>query len=244
MVEKRRLTGMRWLPLAADALALAALWLILPTAVSVLQTPSGWHVLYLIGAYIVICVGVYLLRKLEPGPNVGAWAESSPLLARPTRIVFGVLFGLAMMTVMAYQFGFFQAIFVVDTLALGEGESATLFAFAPGAWLGMSLLYTAFLALRVTPTVSWENGRYRWQAFLGLLCVNVMFVFLAAQLKAVLALWGGTAVIGPFFLVAFLFLLLFGPPRLIYLSRQRDLGGVSFLVLILAAAWLVSWQPG
>jgi len=239
MVEKQRLPWISWLPLAADGLALAVLWVVGPTAVSVLGVPSGWHVIYLIGAYILMCAGVYFLRKLEPAPDVGRWPETNPLLTRTARLVFGVIFGLAMMTVMAYQFGYFQSIFVVDTLALGEGESATFFAFAPGAWLGMSLLYTAFLALRVTPTVAWGDGRYPWQALVGLLCINAMFVFLAAQIQAVLGLWGGTAVIGPFFLVAGAFLLLFGPPRLVYLAKQRGWGGVSFLALVLAAGWLV-----
>lgn len=230
---------MKLIPVIADGLALALVWAVAPTAVARLQTPSGLNVIYLIAAYVLMCAGVFLLRKLEPGPDVGPWTETNLLLARSTRIVFGVLFGLAMMTVMAFQFGYFDAIFVVDTLALGEGESATLFAFAPGAWLGMSLLYTAFLALRVTPTVARGNGRYLWQALAGLLGINVMFLFLAAQIMAVLALWGGTAVAGPFLLVLFTFLLLFGPPRLVYLSRQRDLAGISFLVLVVATAWLV-----
>jgi hypothetical protein len=147
------------MPLLVDGFSLAALVVALRagpgTAVATLQTPAGYNVLYLLGAYLFMCAGVYLLRKLEPGPDASAWAQTSRLLARPTRMVLGVLFGLATTTVMAYQFGYFNAIFVVDTLALGEGESAMLFAFAPGAWLGLSLVYTAVLALHVTPTVRW-----------------------------------------------------------------------------------------
>ena len=236
MVERQKIAWLKAAPLLVDGLALAVLWLWGNTAVSTLQTPSGFNAIYLIGAYILMCGGVFLIRKLEPGPGVGGWAEQSPLLARPTRIVLGVVFGLAMMTVLAFQLGYFNSIFVVDTLALGEGESATLFAFAPGAWLGMSLLYTAFLALTVTPTVSWGNGRYPWQALFGLLGVNVMFVFLAVQLKAVLALITNPGVIGPVLLTFFAFLLLFGPPRLVYLAKQRGVGGVSFLLLAFAAA--------
>ena len=240
MVRVQRLNWMKWIRVAADGLALIALWVVLPTAVSPLQTPSGINVVYLIGAYILMCAGVFLLRKLEPAPGDGGPAAGSLLQARSTRIVLGVIFGLAMMTLMAFQFGYFDAIFVVDTLALGEGESATLFAFAPGAWLGMSLLYTAFLALRVTPTVAWGDGRYPWQALAGLLCINAMFVFLVAQMRAIGVLWGGTAVIGPFLLAFAALLLLLGPPRLLFLARQQWLDDWSFLVLMVAGAALIS----
>jgi len=240
MLRTQQLNWMKWIRVAADGLALIALWVVLPTAVSSLQTPSGINVVYLIGAYILMCAGVFLLRKLQPAPDDVGLSAGSLLQARPTRIVLGVIFGLAMMTVMAFQFGYFDAIFVVDTLALGEGESATLFAFAPGAWLGMSLLYTAFLALQVTPTVAWGDGRYFWQALAGLLCINVMFVFLVAQMRAVVVLWGGTAVVGPFLLAFAALLLLFGPPRLLFLARQRRLDAWSFLVLAAAGAAVVS----
>ena len=244
MVDQHKMTGSRVLPLLVDGFSLAALVVALRagpgTAVATLQTPAGYNVLYLLGAYLFMCAGVYLLRKLEPGPDASAWAQTSRLLARPTRMVLGVLFGLATTTVMAYQFGYFNAIFVVDTLALGEGESAMLFAFAPGAWLGLSLVYTAVLALHVTPTVRWGNGRYPWQAFLGLLFVNVMFLFLAAQMTAVLTLANLSGWLAPFVLSFLAFLLLFGPPRLIYLSKQRGMGGVSFLILAMVAAWLVA----
>lgn len=236
MVERQKLLLLEAAPLLVDGLALVVLWVWGGTAVSTLQTPSGFNAIYLIGAYILMCAGVYLIRKLEPGPGVGAWAEQSPLLARPTRIVLGVVFGLAMMTVLAFQLGYFNSIFIVDTLALGEGESATLFAFAPGAWLGMSLLYTAFLALKVTPTVVWGNGRYPWQALFGLLGVNAMFVFLAIQLKAILALITNPGVIGPVLLTFLAFLLLFAPPRLVYLAKQRGVGGLTFLGLAFASS--------
>ncbi|MBK8984797.1 MAG: hypothetical protein IPM39_01735 [Chloroflexi bacterium] len=241
MIEQMKNRWLDVVPLAVDGLSVLALVGVLGTAVTRLQTTSGLNVLYLLAAYILMCAGVFLLRKLEPAPDAGAWPADSLLLARPTRMVLGILFGLVTMTVMAFQFGYFASILVVDTLALGEGESATLFAFAPGAWLGLSLVYTVFLALPVTPTVGWGDGRYPWQAFLGLLFVNVMLLFLTAQIRAVLNLVQASGGMGLFLLTFLLFLLLFGPPRLIYLAKQRNIGGATFVILTAAAAWLAAW---
>ena len=69
MVERQKIAWLKAAPLLVDGLALAVLWLWGDTAVSTLQTPSGFNAIYLIGAYILMCGGVFLIRKLEPGPG-------------------------------------------------------------------------------------------------------------------------------------------------------------------------------
>lgn len=214
---------------------LPLLWLALPTAVNTLQTPSALNVIYLMVAFGLMCAGVFLIRRLEP---VAGAAEESRRVS-PLWLALGVLFGAAVMTAMAYQFNYFSAVFEVDTMALGEGESAIFFVFAPGAWLGTSLLYAAFLALPLTPKVALNSGRYPWQAFIGLLFINSMFFFLTAQWQAVLILLG-VGSLAAIILTVLLLLLLFGPPRLLYWRKQGGdwMAGASFLLLTAVAALL------
>ncbi len=240
MNQQQSAMMMNLAPFVADGLFLMILLGGGDTAVTQLQTPGGLNVVYLLVAYGLMCAGVYMLRKLQPAPDVGRWNESHPLLSRPARIVLGVLFGLAVMTLMAFQFGYFESFFQVNTLELGEGESAIFFVFAPGAWLGTSLLYTAFLALRVTPTVAEDDGRYPWLAFLGLLLVNGAYLFVAWQWQAIAALIAPAGLLGPGVLALLVFTLLFGPPRLVYLSRHRSWAGVTFVVVTAVAAGLVN----
>jgi hypothetical protein len=234
-MNQQKNTFMQIVPWLADGVALGLLWLLLPTAVSTLQAPSAINVIYLIGVFGLMCAGVFLVRRLEPG--AGRTAE--PHRVQPLWLALGVLFGAAVMTVMAFQFNYFASVFAVDTLALGEGQSATLFVFAPGAWLGTSLLYAAFLALPITPKVAEGNGRYPWQAFIGLLFINSMFIFMVAQLKAVFALVGGPSYFIAFPMALGLFLLLFGPPRLLYLNRQGGMAGLSLMLLTAVSALLI-----
>lgn len=236
-MNREKIAWIDFVPWLVDGVTLLLLWLLLPTAVSALQTPSASNVIYLIIVYALMCAGVFLIRRLEPGGGTVVEASST---IQPLWLALGVLFGAAVMTAMAFQFDYFAAVFAVDTMALGEGESAIFFVFAPGAWLGTSLLYTAFLALPLTPKVAPGNGRYLWQAFLGLLFSNSMLFFMAAQLKAVLGLLGGPGMFIAFPLAFVLLLLLFGPPRLLYWRKQGGLAGVSFLLLTAVAAFFIA----
>lgn len=236
-MNQRKRVWIDFVPWLADGVALSLLWAFLATAVVALQTPSAINVIYLIGVYALMCLGVFLIRRLEPGAG-GDVAGATAV--RPLWLALGVLFGAAVMTAMAFQFNYFAAVFAVDTMTLGEGESATFFVFAPGAWLGTSLLYAAFLALPVTPKVAEENGRYPWQAFFGLLFINSMLLFMAAQLKAMLILLGGFHFLVAFPLAWGLLLLLFGPPRLLYWRKRGGLAGGSFVLLTAVAALLIA----
>jgi hypothetical protein len=238
MMKQQKTKLLNFIPLLADGLTLLLLGLLLPTAVTLLQTPSAINVIFLVSAYGLMCLGLYLIRRLEP--SLGSRVESPPQRARTLWLGLGVLFGACVMTAMAFQFNYFAAIFEVDTLALGEGESATFFVFAPGAWLGTSLLYAAFLALPLTAKVAETDGRYPWQALIGLLGLNSMFLFVVAQTKALLVLFGGFNFALSFVLGFVLLLLLFGPPRLLYWHKQPGLASLSFLLLAAVAAWAIA----
>lgn len=228
------------MPVIVDVLAALLLLWQLPTAVSRFSETSGANAAILTAGIILMCVGVYIVRKLEARETGGKLTIPLVLMDRRLHIVSAVAFALLFVTLLAAQFGYFDAIFSADTMTLGEGEASALFVYAPGAWLAMSFTYVIVLVLKVTPTIGVENGRYPWLASFALLFINLMLFTMTAQLAALVQLQNMT---GDLFLglIAFgLLALLFGPPRWIYLSKQPDIGGdLSSLALWVLCAWLV-----
>lgn len=237
MNQKRILPFM---PVIIDVLvALLLLWQ-LPTAVSRFIEISGVNAAILTGAFILMCAGVYVVRKLEARETGGKLTVPTIALDRRLHIVSAVAFALLFVTLLAAQFGYFDAIFAADTLTLGEGEASALFVYAPGAWLAISFTYVIVLVMKVTPTIGVENGRYPWLASFALLFTNLMLFVMTAQFAAIVQLQDmtGDLVLG---LITFgLLALLFGPPRWIYLSKQPDIGGdLSSMALWILCAWLI-----
>jgi hypothetical protein len=236
-MRKETVVVLRAAPIVADGLALLLLLFWLRPLAARLQDQSSLNVLWLGGAYILLWLGVYVIRKLEPAAAAPALTWTAPRV----RGALGILFGLAMMTAVAWQLGFFDVALTIDPMELGEGEAASFFVFAPSAWLGLSLFYVIVLAFNVTPTIGRGAGNYPWLALAGLLGVNAMLLLATAQLRAIAAsIVGGGRLF--WFAAAFLtLLLLFGPPRLLYLSRQPRLSAaVTFLVLVAYCAWRIS----
>ena len=229
-----------FVPVIADALlAILLIWQ-LPTMVLRFQEPSGINAAILTAVFILMCAGVIIVRKLEARESGGKLTIPIILLDRRLHLFSAIAFAVLFVTLLALQFGYFEAIFAADTLTLGEGEASALFVFAPGAWLAMAFLYVIFLVLKVTPTIFMDNGRYFWLATFALLAVNLMQFTMTAQLTSWVQMQNlsGDWLLG---LIMFVGLaLLFGPPRWIYLSKQPDLGGdlTSFAVWILSA-WLI-----
>ena len=240
-MREERDVALRAIPVVADGLALLLLLFWLRPLAARLQEQSGLNVVWLGGAYILLWLGVYVIRKLEPAPAAPSLTQPAPKI----RGALGLLFGLGMMTAVAWQLGFFDVALTIDPMALGEGEAASFFVFAPSAWLGLSLLYVIVLAFNVTPTVGRGTGTYSWLALAGLLGVNTMLLLAAAQLRAIAIDITGNGRLF-WFAAAFLTLLvLFGPPRLLYLSRQPRLSAVAtFLILLLYCAWRISELVG
>lgn len=229
-----------FVPVIVDLLAAALILWQIPTAVSRFSNPSGINAAWLSGAFILMCVGVYIVRKLQPREPGGKLTVPALFLDRRLHIVSGVAFALLFVTMLASQFGYFDAIFDANTLTLGEGEASALFVFAPGAWLAMAFIYVIVLVLKVTPTIAVGNGRYPVLSTFALIFINLMLFIIIAQLSTWMQL---LALSGDWFLgvIAFgLLALLFGPPRWIYLSKQPDVGGdLSSLALWIFGAWLI-----
>lgn len=228
------------LPVVADGLLAVVMLLTLPVLTARLEAPAGWNALLLVALYVLFCIGVYLLRKLEPQVEVGRWQPPDWLMRPQIRGVLAALFALLMMTTVSYQLGFFDAVLEVGVGDLQEGSSASLFVFGPGAWLGFSMLYILILAFPVQASVRPSSSRYTVLALLGLLLGNGMLLMAVAQARAmVLALgWDGSLFT---MLLAFAALVVsFAPPRLVYQSRQPYLSGlVSLTLILLAGAWVV-----
>lgn len=227
------------LPAVADGAALIVALLLLPALAVQLQAPSGWNALLLVVLYVLLCVGVYALRKLAPAEN-GRWSPPGWFMDRRVRGVLALLFGLLMMTTVAYQLGFFEAVRLLSLGDLEEGSTAAFYVFAPGAWLGFSMLYILLLAFTVRPTVAPHSERYAPLALLGLLLVNGMFLLATAQARAIF-LGSGLSQAAVFLVTLLLLAVSFLPPRLIYQSRRpQPVGLLSIGVLLLVSAWWVT----
>jgi hypothetical protein len=237
MNEKPRSPFLAGLPVAVDVLSAAAL-LALPALSQRLETPSGTNTIVLGAGFILFAAGVVFLRRLKPLAEPAEWL--SPRL----RGVLAVFFALAFMTAAAWQLGYFASLGQVNTRDLGEGPTAVYFVFAPGAWLGVSLLYIIFLAFPLTPTVDGPGSGYTAGAMFGLLAAAVMQLLMTAQGRTMIPP-DGTLAWG---LVAFVVLLaLFAPPRIIYAERALGRGraatvaiGSFVLLCALCAVWIVS----
>jgi hypothetical protein len=194
------------------------------------------HVLNVVGitlVYAAFCVAVYLIRKLEPQllPEMAAVHVPEWLLKRPTMTTFAVLFGLTLAVLMLDQLGYWESIFLVDDRALGAGESAAFFVFAPGAFIAIALFYILVLSGPTRETILVDSGRYLPLALLGLLGVNGMMLLLTAVLQAMPLPW---------WLILPALLLLFAPPRIWYVvKRPSYIPILSFLLLILFYGWQI-----
>ena len=195
--------------LLADLVGLLAMFILFPPLAERLNEPGGLNALLLSGGFVLFCLGVFWLRRLRSvGRGDGEWA------ARNWRVALAILFALVMSLAIAWQLGFFQSGLQVDTRDLGEGGSASYFVFGPGAWLGFSALYVLVLGFTVRPSVEAGSGRWGAAATLGLLAANAMLLLLGAQARAFA---GATALWLPLLYAGLL--LLFLPPRLVYIAR-------------------------
>jgi amino acid transporter len=163
-------------PFLADLFMLILALIFVTPIAQKFGTPSGLNTLLVGLGYILFCIGVFRLRKLEN--DLTKLEQSSRLLQflmeRRTRMVLGVLFGIGMMLFISQQFGYLELLFT-DPYSLGEGQAAAFFVFAPSAWLGVSLFYIPVLAFTVTPTI--------WAPASGVHC-TVTRLPLAVALKA------------------------------------------------------------
>lgn len=227
------------LPPLVDGLTAVLLLVWLPDLSQRLVEPSGWNALLLVVLYILFCIGVYLSRKLLPQP--GRWPPPDWLMNPRVRGALGLVFALLMATTFAYQLGYFQAIFDLRAGLLEEGSTAAFLVYAPGAWLGFSLLVILVLAFPVDASIPPHNGRYALVALLSLILTNGMLLFTAGQARAMMEGLDLTPGPGAALLVLLALLLSFFPARTHYQSRQPFLPGwLSYAALLVLVAVLGS----
>lgn len=213
------------IPVTVDLTAvLASVWL-LPKLIEAFSTPSGLNALWLTGAAIWFFLSTLVVRKQET-------AVARITISQKGRLALAVLFAVGLALAISHQLGYLGTMLAVDPRELGSGESAAFFVFAPGAWLGFSLLYLIFLGFNVK-----ENAQPRpWQLALALLGINAMALLTAVELHVIFDGWqlGGMS---KFLLGTGLLLTLVGPPRFIYQFKQSTLRPfLMFALLIITLA--------
>lgn len=221
-----------FLAFVVDTVAFVATQFVLPWLVPIMQEPGGTSALIASGAFLLFVSGVFVFRKMKATPSgITEW------LSRGRRVGLALLFAITASLLLAWQLGFFASSALADTTQMGEGGSASYFVFGPGAWLAFSLLYVLVFAFNVTPTLDYPGIRYGVAALFGLVATDVMLTVFVAQMRAILletgAAWWWT------FVGFLLLVLLFGPPRLLYVSRALGLRSpmayavIVFFLLIL-----------
>lgn len=224
-----------FLPLLADGVGVAGVILLLPALSVQMVTISTINVLIIGGMFILFCTAVYIIRKLEPAANADRLSRLPDWLTQTTTMrLLAILFALALAVLFLYQFDYFNAIFVVDNRILGAGESSAFFVYGPGAWIAVSLFYVLILSGSVRVTIEESSRNYAGLTLLGLLGINGMLLLGTAVLRstALFSGWlGGVLAFG-------LLLLLFAPPRILFLQKRPSLlATVSYLGLLLFCAW-------
>ena len=232
------------LPVLVDLIAILAIIFGLNTLSEPLETPAGWNAFWLAFFYLVFCLGVYLIRKLDSIPNNGEWTPPGWIMQPKSRAGLAIFFGLLMVTTLAYQLGYFASLLDIRTAFMEEGNSMAFFVFAPGAWISFSMLYILVLAFPVNANVKPQSVRYATFSFLGLLGVQGMVLFSVAQAHAWVSQIGDVHAVFLFILAFLTLLLSFVPPRMMYQDKEPDLPGwISLLLLLLVATMWVVFAP-
>ncbi len=196
--------GSALIALAADALGLLATFLLLPALARQFARLAFVNSVILGGFFLLFLLGIDVLRRLRPAP----WLRDRRLL------FLAGLFAFLLSTAVAYSVGFLDSVANMNREILDEPSAAIYLLLSPAAWLGLSLIYVLLLTTE-SEARPWSPLR----AFLALVAVNAMALALAAVARAFwLRLALGSAVL-PILATLLLALLLFAPPRLIYLGK-------------------------
>lgn len=228
--------GQTFLPVAADVLAVGLAMGLVPWLEQSLPERNTGAALIIAAAFILYSVAVHLLKKLRLQPDGHVWAMLQPWLSEDRRRVLGFFFSLFLSWVMVEQSGFFRTITQVE---LGDTGLSYYLLLGPLLWVVLAFMYMLVLS---TPTdTTLELGRDKVQLFLALLGVNLMMSVVVGYLAAAPYLNGLSSWL-PSLLIIPLFVLLFAPPRLLYLFRSRahPLTLLTFMLVIVVNAILVN----
>ena len=189
-------------------------------------------------AFILYAIAVHLLKKLRLQPDGHVWGVLQPWLSEDRRRVMGFFFSLFLSWVMVEQSGFFRTITQVE---LGDTGLSYYLLLGPLLWVVLAFMYMLVLSTPTDTTLEFSRGRDKVQLFLALLGVNLMMSVIVGHLAAApylngLSPWLQSLLIMP------LFVLLFAPPRLLYLfkSRAHPLTLLTFMLVIVVNTILVN----
>ena len=223
-------------PLVADLIGLVLILLLLPPLGRQFENLGFINSVWMGFFFVLFCLAVYGLKKLRPFSPQSQVALSF-LLEKQTLGGFGVLFALSISTATAYVVGFLDSVILINRGLLDEPSVTIYLLLTPASWFGLSLIYMLLLTSETEAIIDPQTARYGIVSILGLAGVNLMGAILTAVWQA---LWqrfsgvGGAAWIVALNLVLFLFLL--GPPRLIYIARNRNL--ISLLTFLPVLVYL------
>lgn len=227
-------------PLLADALALLLSWWLLPLLSTRFQQ-FGFGNTVIMGAFFLpFCLAVYGIKKLKPQQAI-TWEDTLTFLShKHIMAALAVFFALVLSIATAYVAGFLDSVIVINRGLLDEPSVTIYLLLTPASWFGLALVY--MLILTAPPgqpmphkegTVEPGTARYLFISVLGLVGVSLMAIVLTAVWQAVWARFSAppepTVAI---LLNLVLYLLLFLPPRLIYLSKSPRQVAPAVLALV------------
>lgn len=226
------------LAFVADLLGFALVLLLMPQISRQFQNLSFFNSVLMGIFFVLFCLSVFGLKKLRQTSTVSA-EFSSRFLQKRTLSVLAVFFALSISTATAYVVGFLDSVVAINRGLLDEPAVTIYLLLTPASWFGLALIYMLVLTNESEASVEPTAVRYGLVSLLGLIGVNFMGLVFAAVWQAVWTRFSSVqSATVPMVLVLFvLFLLLLGPPRLIYLSRNPQLASVlTFLPFVLYLA--------
>lgn len=228
-------------PLLADLAGLGLALILLPLLSRQFHNLGFVNSVWMGFFFVLFCLAVYGLKKLR---GFSSQKEIIPafLLEKQALGALGVLFALMVSTATAYVVGFLDSVVAINRGLLDEPSVTIYLLLTPASWFGLSLIYMLLLTSETEATVEPHTARYTLVSLLGLVGVNFMGVVFTAVWQALWQRFSGVE--GTTLLVvlnAILYLCLLGPPRLIYLSRNRHIIVVlTFLPFLVYLAFLAT----
>lgn len=237
----QRLTRTVISPILADLTGLALVFLLLP-ALTVRFSQLGVINSVIMGFFFVLfCLSVYGIKKLDDNPK-GNRLLPHLFLDRRVLGALGVLFALSISLATAYVVGFLDSVVAINRGLLDEPAVTIYLLLTPASWFGLALIYMLVLNSDVEATVNRDEYRYLLVSFLSLSGINLMLVVATAVWQAVWSRFALTEGATVFLILNFILnLLLFGPPRLLYLTKNpRPVAILTFVPLLITLTILAA----
>lgn len=224
-------------PVIADVVAVILYLTLVPRLTIQFQDKSTLNAAIVGGIYVLFCISVFFMRRLE-GEAESAYLPSSALLA-----FFGVCFGIFVTYIMAEGSGVFDNLEVLELDLDNTAVNIGLFV-GSIAWLAFFLLYPGILIANIQPSIARDSSLYFWVELLTLLGTNLMIIVTVAHWEAFFAdttpyeglgLGAKLLIFCPTFVF---FLMFYGPPRLLFLSKKaHPTALVTFMLQLAYFVW-------